>query len=136
MYCPWRIPIFLFIWSLCGFAMAAGLDSNAPMANGAILDKNPCEWGPYGQQSGFTKRFYSKKDYDYAKSNPNVACLRIEYRSDGLRVVGYLVRPLNGSRSPSPSTAATRFPVIIFNRGGFLDLGKIEAFNLVDFERL
>jgi dipeptidyl aminopeptidase/acylaminoacyl peptidase len=29
-----------------------------------------------------------------------------------------------------------RFPVIIFNRGGFLERGKIESFNLVDFTGL
>src|SRR6266567_1910580 len=48
--------------------------------------------------------------------------------TDGLRVVGYLVRPRD--------LASRRFPVIIFNRGGFLDRGKIESFNLVDFTRL
>jgi hypothetical protein len=50
------------------------------------------------------------------------------YSSDGLRVVGYLVRPRDGSRR--------RYPVIIYNRGGFLDRGKIDAWNIVDFEHL
>lgn len=45
-----------------------------------------------------------------------------------IRVVGYLVRPRD--------LASRHFPVIIFNRGGFLDRGKIESFNLVDFTRL
>lgn len=82
---------------MCGLATISGLESSVHMANGTILDKKPCEWGTYRQQSGFTKRFYSREDYDYAKSNPHVSCLRIEYLSDGLRVVGYLVRPLNTS---------------------------------------
>jgi dipeptidyl aminopeptidase/acylaminoacyl peptidase len=97
-------------------------------SEGAIIDQKPCVFGPYEQQSRFTKRFYSKEDYDYAKSSPRTECSRIEYRSDGLRVVGYLVRPRD--------LASRRFPVIIFNRGGFLDRGKIESFNLVDFTRL
>jgi len=45
-----------------------------------------------------------------------------------IRDVGYLVRPRD--------LASRRFPVIIFNRGGFLDRGNIESFNLVDFNRL
>jgi dipeptidyl aminopeptidase/acylaminoacyl peptidase len=45
-----------------------------------------------------------------------------------LKVVGFLVRP----RDAGPG----RLPVIIFNRGGFLDIGKIQPFNLVDLTRL
>jgi len=97
-------------------------------ASGAIIAQKPCVFGPYEQQSRFTRTFYSKEDYAYAQSSPRTECSRIEYRSDGLRVVGYLVRPRN--------VASRRFPVIIFNRGGFLDRGKIESFNLVDFTRL
>src|SRR4051812_7408883 len=97
-------------------------------AEGAIINQKPCLFGQYEQQSAFTRRFYSREDYEYAKASPRTECSKIEYRSDGLRIVGYLVRPRNvGSR---------RFPVIIFNRGGFLDRGKIESFNLVDFTRL
>jgi dipeptidyl aminopeptidase/acylaminoacyl peptidase len=95
---------------------------------GAIVEQKPCVFGPYEQQSRFTKRFYSKEDYDAAQSSPRTECSKIEYRSDGLKVVGFLVRPRN--------LASTRFPVIIFNRGGFSDRGKIESFNLVDFTRL
>lgn len=85
-------------------------------------------FGPYEQQSKFTKRFYSKEDYDAARSSSRTECSRIEYMSDGLKVIGYLVRPRN--------SAPMRFPVIIFNRGGFLERGKIESFNLVDFTGL
>ncbi|MGH9722190.1 MAG: alpha/beta hydrolase family protein [Bryobacteraceae bacterium] len=45
-----------------------------------------------------------------------------------MKVVGFLVRP----RDLGPN----RLPVIIFNRGGFLDIGKIQPFNLVDLTRL
>jgi dipeptidyl aminopeptidase/acylaminoacyl peptidase len=109
-------------------ALTPAFGQQTGAAEGAIVTQKPCVFGPYEQQSGFTKRFYSKEDYDYAKSSPLTECSKIEYRSDGLRVVGYLVRPRN--------LAARRFPVIIFNRGGFLDRGKIESFNLVDFTRL
>ena len=108
-------------------ALTHAFGQQTSAAEGAIIDQKPCVFGPYEQQSGFTRRYYSKEDYDYAKSSPRTECSRIEYRSDGLRVVGYLVRPRDLAR---------RFPVIIFNRGGFLDRGKIASFNLVDFTRL
>src|SRR5262245_25072052 len=105
---------------------AFGQQTGGP--DGAIIEQRPCVFGSYEQQSEFTKRFYSKEDYDYAKSSPRTECFRIIYSSDGLRVVGYLVRPHD--------LVSRRYPVIIFNRGGFLDRGKIESFNLVDFTRL
>lgn len=96
--------------------------------DGVILDLRPCEFGSYDQQSGFTKRFYSRDDYNKEKDDPEVSCFRIKYWSDGLRVIGYLVQPRD--------TSFRRLPVIIFNRGGFLDLGKLEPFNLIDLQRL
>jgi dipeptidyl aminopeptidase/acylaminoacyl peptidase len=121
----------LKFWSpslLAVSALTTAFGQQTGVAEGAIIDQKPCVLGPYEQQSGFTKRFYSKEDYDYAKSSPQTECSRIEYRSDGLRVVGYLLRPRD--------LASRRFPVIIYNRGGFLERGKIEAFNLVDLTRL
>ena len=126
--------IFVHSSSFCGSLLL--VLSTLPVAfgqqtgrvDGAILDQKPCVFGPYEQQSGFTKKFYSKDDYDYARSSPRTECSKIEYSSDGLRVVGYLVRPRD--------LVSKRFPVIIFNRGGFLDIGKIEPFNLVDFTQL
>ena len=109
-------------------ALTAAFSQQTGVTNGAIIDQKPCVFGPYEQQSEFTRRYYSKEDYDYAKSSPRTQCSRIEYRSDGLRVVGYLVRPRD--------IASRRFPVIIFNRGGFLERGKIASFNLADFTRL
>jgi dipeptidyl aminopeptidase/acylaminoacyl peptidase len=109
-------------------ALTTAFGQQTGAAEGAIMGQKPCVFGPYEEQSGFTRRFYSKEDYDYAKSSQRTECSRIEYRSGGLRVVGYLVRPRD--------LASRRFPVIIFNRGGFLDRGKIESFNLVDLTRL
>lgn len=116
------------LFVLLGLTAVFGQQANAAVGNGAILSQKPCVFGSYERQSAFTKRFYSKQDYDYARSDPRTDCFKIEYSSDGLKVVGYLVRPR--------SLSGKRWPVIIFNRGGFLDLGKIDSFNLVDFEQL
>jgi dipeptidyl aminopeptidase/acylaminoacyl peptidase len=110
---------------ISGLTATSGQTFAAP---GSIIDQKACVFVPYEQQSRFTKRFYSKEDYDAARSSTRTECSRIEYMSDGLKVVGYLVRPRN--------SVAMRFPVIIFNRGGFLERGKIESFNLVDFTGL
>lgn len=95
---------------------------------GAIIHEEPCAFGPYEEQSKFTKRFYSKDDYEYARFGPRTECSRITYMSGGLKVVGFLIRPRE--------FGSNRLPVIIFNRGGFLDIGKIQPFNLVDLTRL
>jgi dipeptidyl aminopeptidase/acylaminoacyl peptidase len=126
MNCSLRLIAFLFV--LSGLVTASAQTAKDAIANGAIVSQKPCTFGSYEQQSAFTKKYYSKQEYDSASSNSQGECFKIEYGSDGLRVVGYLVRP-------RPSTAK-KFPLIIFNRGGFLDRGKIEPFNLVDFEVL
>jgi dipeptidyl aminopeptidase/acylaminoacyl peptidase len=109
-------------------ALAHAFGQQTGPADGTILYRKPCVFGPYEQQSGFTRKFYSKQDYEHAKVSPGTECSKIAYSSSGLRVVGYLVRPRDA--------AAKRFPVVIFNRGGFLDRGKIEPFNLVDLTEL
>ena len=58
-------------------------------------------------------------------------CQRIFYASDGLRVAGYLVRPA----AKPEATEQDRDPVIIFNRGGNREFGKLtlsSLFGLVD----
>ncbi len=118
--------VWLVSMIILGVTAASGQQTSP--RNGSIIEEKACLFGPYEQQSKFTRRFYSKDDYDSARSNPRTECSRIIYSSDGLQVVGFLVRPRNHS--------SKRFPVIIFNRGGFLDIGKIEPFNHVDFTRL
>jgi dipeptidyl aminopeptidase/acylaminoacyl peptidase len=75
-----------------------------------------------------TRRFYSKAEYDQAKTSVSTECLRFEYLSDGLKVVGFLVKP----RDP----VGKRYPVIIYNRGGLQDIGKIDVPNILDFYAL
>ena len=53
-----------------------------------------------------------------------IDCYRIQYWSDGLRVVGFVVKPRE---------IASKLPVIVFNRGGGLEFGKITQENLKYF---
>ena len=90
----------------------------------ALTSQTPCVFGRHEDQSALTKRVYSKDEYDAARTSTAVECRRITYLSDGLRVVGFMVRPVSVGRL---------YPVIVFNRGGLLDVGKINEMNLVDF---
>ena len=51
-----------------------------------------------------------------------IDCHRIVYLSDGLRVVGFIVKP---------AQIESRLPVILFNRGGGLEYGNIAKENLI-----
>ena len=93
-----------------------------------IAAQSPCQFTTFEEQTSWTRRFYSKAEYDGAKTHASIECLRIQYLSDGLKVVGFLVKP----RNPE----GRRYPVIIYNRGGLQDMGKIDAPNLLDFYEL
>ena len=93
--------------------------------DGAMLSETPCQFISYAQASGFTRRHYPQDEYEAAVRSTTVECRRIRYASGGLSVVGFIVRP----RGP----ATVRYPVIVYNRGGFRDIGMIDAWNLVDF---
>ena len=96
----------------------------AAPANGRIVTQTPCAFTSYDETSAFTRRHYSRAEYTATSTNSAVECLRIQYMSDGLKVVGFLVKP---------RTSGASHPVIVYNRGGFRDIGKIDAWNLLDF---
>ena len=58
-----------------------------------------------------------KDRYDSTLHSGRYECLRIRYMSDGLRVVGFIFRPA--------LQTGRRYPVIIYNRGGNREFGKI-----------
>lgn len=99
--------------------------SRSQSADGTVVAQTACAFGPYDETSAFTRRYYSREAYTAAARSTTVDCLRIQYISHGLRVVGYIVKPRN--------TGDTRHPVIVYNRGGFRDIGKIDTWNLLDF---
>lgn len=61
-------------------------------------------------------KILSEKEIDVQDDNSEFECKKITYLSDGLEVVGYLVKPKN---------IDGKLPVIIFNRGGNRNFGKI-----------
>ena len=102
--------------------------SLAPASGSSVVAQMPCPFTTFEQQSAFTRRFYSKDEYETAKNSRAIDCFRIQYISDELKVVGFLVRPRNSE--------GTRYPVIIYNRGGLLEIGKLDTPNILDFYAL
>lgn len=100
----------------------------ADAQNLPFVAQMPCRFTTFGEQSAFTRRFYSKDEFERAKNSPSIECLRIQYISDRLKVVGFLVKPHNSQ--------ATRYPVVVYNRGGLLDIGKLDTPNILDFYEL
>ena len=51
-----------------------------------------------------------------SKWSDNIDCYKVRYLSDGLQVVGFVLRPKSN---------AVKYPAMIFNRGGNQEVGKI-----------
>lgn len=72
------------------------------------------------------KNIYSKQDFEKYKNELDYQ--RIGYLSDGLKVVGYIIKP--------KCTDGKRLPVIIFNRGGNREFGRMVFGSLFRFFEL
>lgn len=59
----------------------------------------------------------TKGEYEHRQAYEGFECRKIEYRSDRLKVRGYIWKPQN--------IEGKNLPLIIFNRGGSLELAKL-----------
>ncbi len=59
----------------------------------------------------------TQAEYEHKIAYKNFECQRIKYWSNSLKVFGYIWKPKN--------THGKKLPLIIFNRGGSLELGKL-----------
>jgi dipeptidyl aminopeptidase/acylaminoacyl peptidase len=69
------------------------------------------------------KNIYSKQDFEKYKNELDYQ--RIKYLSDGLKVVGYIIKPKWAD--------GKKLPVIIFNRGGTREFGRLDFGSLFPF---
>ncbi len=65
----------------------------------------------------FSKLTLSRDEFERRKVYKGIDCQKIKYMSDGLKVVGYIWKPKNSE--------GKKLPVIIFNRGGNREQGKL-----------
>jgi dipeptidyl aminopeptidase/acylaminoacyl peptidase len=80
--------------------------------------------------SGFSEAAFREKysPQEFRRYREEVEYVSLKYISDGLRIAGYVLRP----KRP----AGERFPVIIYNRGGNREFGRIDfeaLYGLCDF---
>ena len=59
----------------------------------------------------------TREEFERRKAYEGFECRRITYLSDGLRVTGYLWKPKD--------TAGKKLPLIVFNRGGNREFGRL-----------
>jgi dipeptidyl aminopeptidase/acylaminoacyl peptidase len=118
---------------------------NAAGSDGAIVEHTPCAPNPVrtyeqyveafqraqaaeveaAQREGFRlerpadilPRLLSREEFERRRAYVGFECRRITYLSNGLKVVGFLWKPQD--------TAGKQFPLIIFNRGGNREFGKL-----------
>ena len=84
------------------------------------------------EQSGFSlppsaqlkAQLLSRPEYELRTLHDGYVCERIVYVSDGLRVVALVFRPTHIEQL---------LPLIIFNRGGNREFGKLRPDNIIDF---
>jgi dipeptidyl aminopeptidase/acylaminoacyl peptidase len=66
----------------------------------------------------YAARVMTREEYDHWRTSlERTECRRVTYLSDGLKVKGYLWKP----RAP----AGAKLPLVVFNRGGSRELGKL-----------
>jgi dipeptidyl aminopeptidase/acylaminoacyl peptidase len=67
--------------------------------------------------SKLRRTLQSEADFNHRRNDSSFTCERITYLSDGFKVVGYIWRPTN--------TLGKKLPLIVYNRGGGQDFGKL-----------
>ena len=65
----------------------------------------------------FTQLLVPREEFEKRKAYAGFECQRLKYLSDGLKVVGFIWKPKD--------TAAKKLPLIIYNRGGNREFGKL-----------
>lgn len=99
-------------------AGAAHAQTTAPVktdgkADGWIIEQSPFVLPPYEQLPEEARSAYSKEVVEKIRNQRELELLKIRYMSDGLKIVGFIYKPVK--------TAGKKLPVLIFNRGGLAD---------------
>lgn len=124
-----------------------GMTARSAPGDGEIVSQEPCVSKPIANYQQYVKDFqtsYSQEaaeakaegfqmkaltnperllpssaDFTRMKAYQGFECSRIKYLSDGLQVVGFIWKPKD--------TKGKRLPLIIFNRGGNREFGKLRS---------
>src|SRR5687768_419653 len=105
--------IALFIYS---FVFATSF----AQPDGAILNQKPVIFPAYSAVQDISW-YYSESEYQSAISDKKISFEKLTYSSDGLKVIAYLITPVE--KSPK------KYPVVVFNRGSYIrnDIAFVHA---------
>jgi dipeptidyl aminopeptidase/acylaminoacyl peptidase len=94
--------------------------SSFSQSNGTILSRSEVSYPEYNAVKGISV-YYSREIYQKAISNKKVRTEKLNYWSDGLKVIAYLSTPVKMQHK--------KYPIIVFNRGSFIrdDIAYVHA---------
>lgn len=103
----------------------------------AALERSPYEF-PFATHQAWVEAMAGKGLQDWStvfdaaayeryRKGEGVTAERIQYRSDDLKINGFLIQPKDTSK---------RYPLIVFNRGGTLQWSRITFWEILEFCRL
>jgi dipeptidyl aminopeptidase/acylaminoacyl peptidase len=144
---------FLLTVALLFLCISGAAAQNPALSDGTIVEQTPCApssvstYEQYAeafkrfqtreveaaQREGFhmelptdiSPRLVNREEFERRRAYAGFECRRIMYLSDGLKVVGFLWKPQD--------TAGKQFPLIIFNRGGNREFGKLTPWSHFGF---
>jgi len=137
------ISLVIALPSTSAHELPVGRDVTDSDANaGHLVDRRPCElpFDHYEAWLAFIRERHNARGEPFDEASFRVArpeasfarlrdgsieCWETTYRSDGLNVAGYLVRPHRAVERPPPA--------IIYNRGGNRNYGRLVFADLIDF---
>jgi len=109
--------LVVMIVALPAFAVTDAGSAGEP-GDGRIVSEAPWPSLPgWEELDDFTHGYFSRSVYEQARAQTDFEIRDIRYVSDGLTIKGMLIRPRN--------LGGTRWPAVIFNRGGTGDYGRI-----------
>ncbi len=141
----WLIVLIAWLSSHAGCVLAAAdgeLVSTSPCAPNAITRyeqylaaerKKYADEVEAARREGYslappsdaTLRLLNRREFEIRTRYEGFECRRVRYYSDGLQVVAYLWKPV--------ATGPSAHPLIIYNRGGNREFGKVEPWRRFGF---
>jgi tetratricopeptide (TPR) repeat protein len=110
----------LLVLMFCVYSSDAQL-ANSSKDDGAIIERTPYTLPSFEQLSPFWTQFYTREAVEKMKASSDVELLRMIYMSDGLKIVGFINKPVE--------IAGKKLPAIIFCRCGAGEEAKISPQN-------
>ena len=104
-------------------AIADHNKNEAIKESGPLISEAP--WPPlpaWDELDDFTHDYFTRPVYEHVRTQAEFEVMDIRYSSDGLPLRGMLIRP--------KQRHGTKWPAIIFNRGGTGDYGRIGNYNI------